>query len=114
MHTATIKSVFTATILAVSLLGTGVVLADGGRYHNDRQGHGHQRDYGHVKHFRQHHKKRSRYGGHHDRVYYYKGYPGRQVTNYYEYDDDNDDEKLLIGLALGGLIGYAINHAGYE
>ena len=36
----------------------------------------------------------------------------RHVTNYYKYEDDDDDDKLLIGLAIGGLIGYAINSAG--
>ena len=114
MHTPGKKSVLAAAIMAVSLLGNGVVLADSGRYHNDRQDYGHHRDYGHQKHYKKQHRKEFRYGGHHDRGYYSGGHHGRQVTNYYEYDDDDDDEKLLIGLAIGGLIGYAINHAGYE
>ena len=97
------KSVLAAAIMAVSLLGSGVALADGGRYHADH------RDYVHQKR----HYKDYRYGIHHDRGYYYRGHHGSYVTNYYEYDDD-DDDKLLIGLAIGGLLGYAINHADYE
>jgi ABC-type nickel/cobalt efflux system permease component RcnA len=103
------KSVLTATVMAVSLLGNGVAQADGGRYHGDSHDHGHQNQY------RKRHHREHRYGGHHDRSYY-KGHYGRHVTNYYEYDDDDDDddEKLLIGIALGGLLGYAINHAVHE
>ena len=101
------KSVLMAAAMAVSLLGNGSVLADGGRYH------GGSHDYGHQKHYKQQHYRQHRYGGHHDRGYY-KGHHGKHVTNYYEYDDDDGDEKLLFGLAIGGLIGYAINHAGYQ
>ncbi|MGD8619383.1 MAG: hypothetical protein PVH54_09390 [Gammaproteobacteria bacterium] len=103
------KSALAAAVMAVALLGNGVVLADGGRYHYNRQ------DYGHQKQYKQRHHKANRYAGYHDRDYYYQGHHGRHVTNYYEYDDDDDgDEKLLIGIAIGGLLGYVINHAGYE
>jgi len=108
------KSALAAAVMAVSLLGNGVVLADGGRYQDNRQGYGHQVDYGHLKYCKKRHYRESRYGGYHDRDYTYKGNRGRHVTNYYEYDDDDGAEKLLIGLAIGGLIGYAINHADYQ
>jgi len=108
------KSALAAAVMAVSLLGNSAVLADGGRYHADRQGYGHHGDYGQQKHYKKRYHRESRYSGYHDRSHYYKGHPGRHVTNYYEYDDDDDDDKLLIGLAIGGLIGYAINQAGYQ
>jgi len=115
MHIPGKKSALAAAVMAVSLLGNGVVLADGGRYHDNRQGYGHHGDYAQQKHYKKRHHRESRYGGYHDRGYYYKGNRGRHVTNYYEYGDDDDgDEKLLIGLAIGGLIGYAINNAGYQ
>ena len=107
MRTATKKSALAAAVMAVSLLGNAAVLADGGRYHHDRQ------DYGHHQHDKKRQHQDSRYGGHHQRGYHDRHHHGRHVTNYYEYDDDNDAEKLLIGLAIGGLIGYAINHAEY-
>ena len=108
MRTPVKKSALAAAVMAVALLGNGVVLADGGRYHNNRQ------DYGHQKQYKQRHHKANRYAGYHSRDYY-QGHHGRHVTNYYKYDDDDDgDEKLLIGIAIGGLLGYAINHAGYE
>jgi len=109
------KSTLAAAIVAISLLGNGVVLADGGRYHDNRQDYGHHGNYGHQKQYqKQRHHKGYRYGGHHDRGYHDKGHYGRHVTNYYEYgDDDDDNENLLIGLAIGGLLGYAINHPDY-
>jgi hypothetical protein len=113
MRKPTIKSAFIAAAMAVSLLGSGVVLADAGRYRDDRHDSGHLRDYGHQKQYKQRHHKQYRYGGNHDRGYYHRGHHGSHVTNYYEYDD-NDSDELLIGLAIGGLLGYAINHAGYE
>jgi hypothetical protein len=97
------KSALAAAIMADSLPGSDVALADGRRYHADH------RDYGHLRwHYRE-----SRYGGHHDRGYYFRDHHGSHVTNFYEYDDD-DTDKLLIGPAPGSLPGYAINHAVYE
>jgi len=108
MRTTIKKSTLAAAVMAVSLLGNGAVLADGGRYYHDRQ------NYGHHQHDKKRQYKALRYGGHHQRGYHDKRHHGRHVTNYYEYDDDNDAEKLLIGLAIGGLIGYAINRADYQ
>jgi hypothetical protein len=111
MRIPTKKSALAAIVMAASLPGSGVVLADWDRYHDNRHYYGHQKPY------QQWHHKGYRYGGHDDRNYYGNGHYGRHVTNYYEYDDDDDDdgdEKLLIGIAIGGLLGYAINHADYE
>ncbi len=109
MHNPTTKSALLAAAMAVSMLGSGVVLADSGRYHENRYDSGHHRDYGHEKRYHKYY----RHGGHHDRGYYGRGHGARHVTNYYEYDDDDNDD-LLIGLAIGGLLGYAINHADHE
>jgi hypothetical protein len=114
MRIPTTKSLLSAAIMAVTLLGNGVVLADAGRYHGDRQNASHHRNYGHEKRYQQRYPRTHRYSGHADRGYYHKGHYGRHVTNYYEYDDDDDDEKLLIGIALGGLLGYAITQADHQ
>ena len=96
-----------AAMVALSLVGSGNVWAG---KKNDRH------DYGYSQ------------GGHHGKQYSYNKHrkykPGRHYYNgghkypynrgygsyYYKYDDDSD-EKLLIGLLVGGLVGYAINGA---
>jgi len=115
MRTRTTKSALVAAVMASTLLGSSAVLADGGRHHDSWRDSGHHRDSGHRIDYGRHHGGRHR--GHHrygDRDYtvsrnYYHGHPGH-VTRYYSYDDRGDDD-LLIGLAIGGLIGYAIDHA---
>lgn len=74
-----------AALLAMTLTAGGTVQA-GGKHHYDKHGYGH-------------HQKR-----HHDKHHYKRGY------SYRRYDSD-DDEKLLIGLLLGGVFGYAISNA---
>ena len=93
--------------MATSLLGNAAVLADGGRHYQDRQDYGHYRDHGHRGHgWDRHHKRHPGYRG---KIHHHGPRHARHVTNYYRYEDDSDDDKLLIGLAIGGLIGYAIN-----
>ena len=92
MNMHTLATSHLAALLVLSLAGSGSAWADGGRHHG-RQGHGH-------------------YGKHHEyKRHHYKGHHDRHVTNYYRYEEDDDNEKLLIGLVMGGLIGYAINNA---
>lgn len=87
----TTRSLLTAAV-ALALAVPGAAMADrrgGDRYY----GHG---DRHHDRHgYRQHYRER-----HHD---YYPGHRDR----YYYYRDDGDDE-LLLGLVVGGLLGYAI------
>jgi hypothetical protein len=82
-----------AAVVAVSLVMPSLASADrrgdGYRDHGGRHGY----SYGHG------YKYRDR---HHDRRYY----PGRHGTRYYYHDHGDND--LLLGLALGGLLGYAI------
>jgi hypothetical protein len=93
MRNATTKSALLAAVMAVSLPGNNVTFADGGRYHSDWHDSGQHKQYQ-----RWHHSERDH---------------GSHVANYCAYDDD-DNKKLLTGLAIGGLLGYAIFHAGYE
>ncbi|HUT41891.1 MAG TPA: hypothetical protein VM011_11165 [Gammaproteobacteria bacterium] len=83
-----------AAVVALSLAVPGMASADrrgdGYRNHGDRHGYKHD---GYRKHYRERH---------HDRRYS----PGGYGTRYYYYDDGHDD--LLLGLAVGGLLGYAI------
>ena len=73
-----------AVMMAMTLTTSGTAWA-GGKHQYDRHGNGH-----HQKH---HHYKR-----HHHSGYSYRRY------------DSDDDEKLLIGLLLGGVFGYAIGN----
>ncbi|MGB5440385.1 MAG: hypothetical protein WBN90_12150 [Gammaproteobacteria bacterium] len=79
---------------------------DNRRYERSRDGH-RDKYYAYNKHrkntYKRHHYKDSY------RPRYYRGHGGR---SYYYYDDDDDnDENLLIGLLMGGLVGYAISSA---
>ncbi|MGB5472052.1 MAG: hypothetical protein WBQ78_01075 [Gammaproteobacteria bacterium] len=95
-----------ATVVALSLAMPGMASADrrgdGYRDHGDR--HGYRHNQGYKKQYQgRHHDRRGYYRDRHPN---YRGYRDRHVTRYYSYDDDNDD--LLLGLAIGGLLGYAI------
>ncbi len=121
MKTHPVFRTIVAAMVAVSLAGSGSAWAD---RKNDQRSYGHsqgghhdKRAYGRSQggHYNKHYSynkhrknryKRHYYKGNH-RYPYYRGYGG----NYYRYDDDNSDEKLLIGLLVGGLVGYAINSA---
>jgi len=109
MRSTSKKTALAAAVMAVSLLGSSMVLADGGRRYDGWKDAGQQRDYGRqARHWKGHRD------GHRDYRHSRDHHHGGQVTRYYKYDDDDDgDEKLLIGLVLGGLIGYAINQGGY-
>ncbi|MEZ5541736.1 MAG: hypothetical protein R3F42_06810 [Pseudomonadota bacterium] len=53
-------------------------------------------------------------GDRHDHRYQYRDrhydrHEDRHITRYYH--DDDDGEKLLLGLVVGGILGYAINNA---
>jgi len=72
-------------IMAMTLTASGATWA-GDKHRYQRHGNGH-----HQKH---HHYKRHHNSGH----------------SYRRYDSD-DDENLLIGLLLGGVVGYAISSA---
>jgi len=97
-----------AAMVALSLVGSGNVWAG---KKNDRHDYGysqggHQgKHYSYNKHRKNKNNRNYYYGG--NRYRYNRGYVG----NYYKYDDDDSDEKLLIGLLVGGLVGYAINGA---
>ena len=115
-----------AAVLAIFLAGSGVAVADDGRRYHDRHDYGSHQDRQHSRYSsgdhhgdRHHHKRRHAYADKHDRRHYkhdrrhYKQHKKHYYNrhNYAHRYDDDDDEKLLIGLVLGGLIGYAINNA---
>lgn len=79
-----------ATAVALTLVVPGAAMADrrgGDRYYDHGDRH-------HNRHgYRDHYRDRHYYRGHPDRYYYYR---------------DNDDDELLLGLVVGGLLGYAI------
>jgi hypothetical protein len=102
-----------AAVVACSLALPGAVMADK-RGHDRDGGHGSQRHYsqGHNRH------NGGRYYGHNGGHYYrhydghhYRGHKGYSGNTYKYYYDDDDDEDLLIGLAVGGVLGYALNSA---
>ena len=136
-----------ATMVAVSLVGSGSAWAD---RKNDQRGYGHsqggnydKRDHGrsrggqydkrakgriqeshrdrrshtrgngdrYNKHYTYNKHRKNKNKRHHYKDSYkprhYRGHGG----NTYYYKDDDSDDKLLIGLLMGGLIGYAINSA---
>jgi hypothetical protein len=78
------------------ILGTSAeALADGGRHHGG--GHGH---YGYERGHHKHHPVRK---GH------YRAYPRSYGGHHkHRHDDDDDQENLLIGILVGGLVGYAM------
>lgn len=80
-----------AAVIGLSLAVPGIAPAD-------HYGHGHKYKHSHKKHHR--HDSRH-YGGH--------GFHGKPIRHYYK--RDNSHEKLLIGLLVGGIAGYAISSA---
>jgi hypothetical protein len=74
-----------AALVAMMFTASGAAWA-GGKHHNDRHGYGHQQKHHHYKRYNK---------------------PGYSYRRY----DSDDDEKLLIGLLLGGVFGYAISNA---
>ncbi len=140
MKTHRISRTIVAAMVAVSLAGSGSAWAD---RKNDQRGysrdHSGQHDKrGHDRRKSSHYDKRAydrRHDRHNDKQYAYKKhkkykqkhhskdrykpryYRGYGSSNYYYDNKDDNDDDLLIGLLMGGLIGYAINSAqdnGYE
>jgi len=95
--------VLLAAVVALSLALPGLASAD--HYGHGRYKHNYKHHHGQKKHHRYghrgHHGKHYRHGG--------RGYRDKHITHYYK--DDDSDEKLLIGLVVGGILGYAINSA---
>lgn len=86
-----------ATVVALSLAIPGLAAAD--RRGGDYRAHGDRHEYRSA--YRERHHDR------HDRHDYRDSHV---TTRYYSHDDD-DGEKLLLGLVVGGILGYAINGA---
>lgn len=108
-----------ATVVALSLVGSGSALADRSRdRHSGEYGHGgyqnkhysYNRHYSYKKHYRNRYNRHNYRGGYNN---YYGG-------SYYRNGDDHGTEKLLGGLLVGGLVGYALgnsnqqDHRGYD
>ena len=106
-----------ATVVALSLAGSGNVWADRSSGHNSGS-------YGHGGHQNKHHSYNKHYKNKHNRHGYSGGYGGYYGGgyggSYYKYRDDHGTEKLLGGLLIGGLVGYALgnskqrDHHGYD
>jgi hypothetical protein len=95
--TSRIKSLITAAVATVLIAGSGMALAER-RDHDRGHDRGHQ-GYSYDQHSGRHYDR-----GRHGNRHYYKH---RGHYTYY----GGGDERLLIGLIVGGLIGYAINDA---
>ncbi|UCC55922.1 MAG: hypothetical protein JSU75_11355 [Gammaproteobacteria bacterium] len=95
-----------AAIMSLSLVLPSVALAGGGHSygHGDRHSGGYGKGHGKGRH---HGDYRKPHYKHHGGGHYYRGRHGKHVTKY-KYEYDNDNENLLIGLLVGGLVGYAI------
>jgi hypothetical protein len=85
-----------AALLTTSLAVPGAALADH-RGDGDRE-YGYRFDHHRVE------RHRDRHFGRID----HRDYRDQRITRVYR---DNDDDRLLLGLVVGGLLGYAINNA---
>jgi hypothetical protein len=94
MNTRNKHPLLVAAVAVLCLAGSGISWADGGYNRQDRHGHA-------VHHGYDYHKHR-----HHSRPYYRPVQKKKVVKRY-----DDDDDTLLIGLLVGGLVGYAISHS---
>ena len=84
-----------AAAFALTLAGASPAWADGDRHYYKRYDHG----YSHDRHYK---------GRHYDRYY------GKQRYHKHRKHKNNknrDDDELLIGLVVGGLLGYAISQS---
>jgi hypothetical protein len=81
-----------AAVVALSLALPGAAMAD-------RRGD----DKSHKSH-------KSHYGNRH----HYRGYRGKYAPRNYYYNDDDNGEDLLIGLVVGGILGYALNSSQHD
>ena len=80
-----------SAVLALALVVPG--MASAGKYGHGNHRHAYKH-HGHGKHY-------GHYGG--------RAYHNKHITHHYKHDYGN--EKLLIGLVVGGILGYAINSA---
>jgi hypothetical protein len=88
-----------AVVISASLAIPGAAMAD--RRGDGDRGHRYEHDHGYR------YQPRYQYG-HRGERHDYRVYRDRPVTRYYRDDDDNE---LLLGLVVGGILGYAINNA---
>lgn len=94
-----IKPLVIATLAAVMIAGPGLALAKD-RSHGGHHDSGHH-SYSHDRHGSRHSGHRRLYGSH-------SGY-GRHSKHRSYYSSYYDNDDLLIGLIVGGLIGYVIS-----
>lgn len=106
MNVTTITSACLAAIIGFTLATPATVLA--GDRHHERHGYS-QHDGRHYKHQQRHYKRHRKQHNRNGHGYGHRGHG----NNYYRHDDDSD-EKLLIGLVVGGILGYAINNANHQ
>lgn len=98
-----------AAVIALTLAVPGLATAD----RRDRDDRDYRHDRHHDRDYRSGHRERDRerhYDRHDYRVDRHDYRVDRHVTHHYRHDDD-DDENLLIGLVVGGVLGYALNSA---
>jgi hypothetical protein len=102
-------------MMALSLALPGGALA-GGDHHKGYRSNQHNGHAGKYHGYRGHAGKHHGYRGHSgkQRGYRYHGGYSRKYVTKYNYDDDNDGENLLIGLLVGGVVGYAIGDSRHD
>lgn len=89
-----------AALLTVSLAVPGAAMAD--RRGHEGRDYGYRFDHGRVEHHRDRYRDRD-----HDR-YRHRDYGDHYGPRVYR---DRGDDRLLLGLVVGGLVGYALNNA---
>lgn len=123
MHTRTMNRSLAALLVSLCLALPGAAWAGDehskgyrGDYHSGHSGKPY--NYGHSgKPYNYRHSGKHDNYGHSGKRYRYGRYDGhsgaytRKYVTKYKYDDDSDGERLLIGLLVGGIVGYAIGEA---
>jgi hypothetical protein len=93
-----------AAVISASLAIPGAALADRREEHGHRSGH----DYGYNQAPR--YERHEEHGRWSDHGYGYSHAPRYEQHDYRVYRD-RDGDRLLLGLVVGGILGYAINNA---
>lgn len=132
MKMQTVSRTLIATMVAISLAGSGSAWADrenkhrsyshsqGGQHDKHAYGKRHgsrieKRAYSrrhegrHDKHYAYNKHKRHHYRDSYKSKHYGKHHRKHRGNKYYYYEDDDNHDDVLIGLLVGGLIGYALN-----